>query len=216
MSDASVERLLVTLVSDPDELCRSAAAEALGALGYTPSLDAVAERLRDDPAPVVRASAAEALGDFGDPRVRGALEAALEDPDFAVRAYAAASLGLCCGAEVLPVLGARFATETSPDVRAEIVGARHRLGAPGALAELVALVDGADDDLGTRVLNVVEDLVARRPPPSLAADAGVLHGALSRLAGRAPMQQGHARRIAGALAEAVDRPKLAELVHPSP
>src|SRR5262249_15404332 len=149
------------LLMDADDLVRAEAVDVLGELGYAPALDAVRELLRTDRSALVRAAAAETIGDLGEPSALAEVVGALDDEDAAVRGYAANAIGLIGGPELLPLLDLRLGVEQVPSVRAELHGGRYRLGAPGALVELLALLDAMDVDLGYNVLNVWDDLIGR-------------------------------------------------------
>ena len=190
---------LTRMLADGDELVRAEAADALGELGYGPALDAVRAVLRTDRSALVRAAAAETLGDLGQPSALTELIGALDDEDAAVRGYAANAIGLVGGPELLPVLDLRLCTEPVPSVRAELHGARCRLGAPGALAELLSLLGEMDVDLGYNVLNVWDDLTARHRPVEIDADSTAVVAALEGVAARLPALRGHAELLAARL-----------------
>jgi HEAT repeat protein len=193
---AQVGPAISRLLADADELVRSEAVDVLGVLGYVPALDAVRALLRTDRSSLVRAAAAETLGDLGHPTAIVELVGALDDEDAAVRGYAANALGLLGGPEVLPLLDLRLGVESAPTVRAELHGGRYRLGASGALAELLGLLDTMDCDLGGNVLNVWDDLTLRRHPPTLENDAPAIAAALTRVAHRLPELRSHAEALA--------------------
>jgi HEAT repeat protein len=199
---AQVGPLIAALLADSDELVRAEATDVLGELGYGPALDAIRALLRADRSALVRAAAAESLGDLGQPSALVELVGALDDDDAAVRAYTANSVGLIAGPESIPSLELRLGVEPEPSVRVELHGARYRLGAPGALAELIALLDGMDLDLGYNVLNVWDDLISRRKPSTLEADALAIVAALTRVGSRISELRGHANSLAVQLATA--------------
>ena len=84
---------LVSLLGDP--VCRTVALEALGAIGYSPSAEAVVGLL-DHGEPDVRAAAAGALGPMGATSAAASLRARMDDPaeEATVRVFAAFSLAL--------------------------------------------------------------------------------------------------------------------------
>jgi HEAT repeat protein len=88
---------LMAALDDDESIVRSDAADALGVLGYRPAAERIGALLGSESDAVVRAAAAETLGDIGDAGSVSGLEAALDDPDEAVRGYAASSLGLLGG-----------------------------------------------------------------------------------------------------------------------
>ncbi|MGH8324408.1 MAG: HEAT repeat domain-containing protein, partial [Steroidobacteraceae bacterium] len=162
---------LVHLLADTDDYIRAEAADALGIIGFAPAAAAVAERLRHDADAVVRAASAETLGDLGDVDSVPDLVRALADSDPAVRGYAANALGLLGTAEIVPVLERFVAVEPTPATRGELLGALYRLGGDEALTSLVQLLRTADANFAPNLLNTIEDLISRRQPARLTADA---------------------------------------------
>lgn len=192
---------LVKLLNDVEEIVRSSAADALGLLGYTPALLPVMEALQRDKAPLVRASAAETLGDLGDSRAVPALQIAVRhDPDDAVRGYAANALGLLGTPSLLPYLALCLQAEETLATRAELYGARYRLGAADDIRPLLDMLEMDDETVVTLVLNVLGDLLERRTPDRLQADAPLMRAALLALARRMPLVAGHIEQLATALA----------------
>jgi HEAT repeat protein len=178
---------LVMLLEDPEPLLRSEAITALGILAYQPAAERIAGLLEHDPDPLVRAEAAETLGDMGATPSVPALHTALaRDPDESVRTYAANAIGLLGEPPSHAVLQECLAKEDSVHVRAEILGARYRLGDTAALPPLLAIFGTADEDLSACLLNLLEDLLSRRQPPALAADAAAIRAALEQVARREP------------------------------
>lgn len=100
---------LVQLAADPDLGVRRAAIEALGHLGETRAVDALAAQLhvpgasRDEAAVSIRVEAARALGRIGAPSVP-ALQAVLHDRSPRVREAAVDALGAIGGPSVVPAL----------------------------------------------------------------------------------------------------------------
>jgi HEAT repeat protein len=186
---------LVQMLDDTSELVRADAIEALFQLDFKEAIPAVSRLLQADESALVRACAAETLGDMGDGAVVAVLGSALGDEDGAVRAYAANAVGLLGSTEHLPLLDARLAIEQVASVRVELHAARARLGAPGALAEIVAVLETMDEDLGINVLNACEDLARRRHPPDLDAERPALARALSDVADRFPLSRRQAQSI---------------------
>ncbi len=190
---------IMRLLADDDELVRAEAADALGMLGHVPAASALRVQLRTDRSALVRAAAAESLGDLGQPDAVAELTSALDDEDDAVRAYAANALGLVGGPDLVPVLDLRVAIEPAATVRAELHGARYRLGAPGALTALLAFLDTVDGEVMVNVLNVWDDLTERHRPATLRTDAQQIDAALARVADRLPDLRAHADRLAAQL-----------------
>jgi HEAT repeat protein len=186
---------LLSALADPEDIVRSAAVDALGVLGYRPALAAVRDLLRNDPEPLVRAAAAETLGDLGDSQALADLELALRDADEAVRAYAAGSIGLLGSPQSLSQLQAALAAESSPSVRAELLGARYRLGAAEDLEQLLSLLETGEETPATVISNLLADLTERRMPATLATDATRLRAALMSVSQRLPILRSQAEQI---------------------
>lgn len=186
---------LINLLNDPEVIVRSEVVEALGGLRYKPAIAGIQHALRNDAEPLVRASAAEALGDIGDEQALTALEDALKDADEAVRAYAANSIGLLGTAQLLPRLEVYLKSESSVKVQAELLGAMYRLGAVDALSQLLNLLDNADEDLATCILNLLTDLTQRQVPSMLREDASEIRQSLSAIAQRFPILRYQAEDI---------------------
>jgi HEAT repeat protein len=194
---------LINLLNDPEVIVRSEVVEALGGLRYKPAIARIQYALRHDAEPLVRASAAEALGDIGDEQALTALEDALKDADEAVRSYAANSIGLLGTAQFLPKLEVYLKSEASVGVQAELVGAMYRLGAVDALSQLLNLLDNADEDLATCILNLLTDLTERQVPSTLREDASEIRQSLSAIAQRFPLLRYQAEEIGEQLATGV-------------
>lgn len=193
---------LLNLLNDPEVIVRSEAVDALGILGYAPAVGAVKALLLNDPEPIVRASAAETLGDLGDASALAELELALRDADKVVRGYAANSIGLLGAPPMLPKLQSYVEGEQSPEVKAELYGARYRLGAVGDLDALLKLLEVADEELATNILNILNDLSTRNVPPTLAADdAARIRTTVTTLAQRTPLLSADAEQILARLAK---------------
>ncbi|ACY15282.1 HEAT repeat domain-containing protein [Haliangium ochraceum] len=187
---------LLRLLQDGDASVRSDAIEALSGLQYEPAIGPIAALLQSDPEPLVRAEAAETLGDLGTDESLGALETALQrDPHDDVRGYAANAIGLLGSNAHLAILVEQCARERSLRVQAELLGARHRLGEPGALALLLDLLDTADEHLATVILNILEDLRTRKPPPGMGLDEELIRRALVAAGGRFPILQPHVEQL---------------------
>lgn len=186
---------LLTILADTEVIVRSKAVEALGILGYKPATGAVKSLLRTDPDPLVRASAAETLGDIGDTQALAELQLAMRDTDETVRAYAANSMGILGTSKLLPKLQTYVETEPSLAVKAELFGARYRLGAAEDLNLLISLLDQIDETLATLILNILADLTERKVPSTLLADAPFICKALTVLSQRIPILYSDAEQI---------------------
>jgi HEAT repeat protein len=88
---SAVAALEAMVTDHPDPLCREAAVAALGAIGAPDGLPAVLAATHDKPA--IRRRAVVALAAFDDPEAERALERALADRDWQVRAAAEDLLG---------------------------------------------------------------------------------------------------------------------------
>ena len=144
----------INLLRDPESIVRSEAIDSLGILQYTPALEPVKLLLKNDPDALVRASAAETLGDLGDSIVIPDMEVALSDPDESVRSYVANSLGILGNQSLLPALKISLDQESSLRVQAELLGAILRLGGSDYLEQFLRLLQSADEDLATSILNI--------------------------------------------------------------
>jgi HEAT repeat protein len=192
---------LLDLLDDPEVIVRSEAIDSLGILHYAPAVGAVKALLLNDPEPLVRASAAETLGDFGDANALAELELALRDTDAAVRGYAANSIGLLGTPAMLPKLQEYAEGEQSLEVKAELYGARYRIGAAGDLDVLLKLLEAADEGLAANVLNILNDLSSRNVPSTLAADAARIRAVMTTLAQRTPLLSADAEQVLARLAK---------------
>lgn len=192
---------LINSLADPEVIVRSDAVEALGGLRYTPATPYIKSLLQNDTDPLVRASAAEALGELGDNQALETLEHSLLDSDESVRAYAAISIGLLGTPQLLPKLEIYLKSEHSLRVKAELLGARYRLGAREDLKKLLSLLDNADEDLATCILNLLADLTERKVPPTLANDALEFRQSLSAMQERFPILSTHVEQILAQLAK---------------
>jgi len=168
--DPAAVKPLRGLLGDGQPIVRRAAAWALARLGARDAAPALRELLASSPDPLVRRAAAGALGRLGDGAALPALLAATWDGDAALRATAAAALGLLLGrpgpAAALPdVAPFRDTASARVDVEA-LVGAVERdlvAGADLAGATAVLLRDHGD--------TVVDAVRAALAGPSAAAVA---------------------------------------------
>jgi HEAT repeat protein len=152
---------VIELLSSPDEIVRSTAAEALGALGdrEPDRVGPALLRLLDDPDMLPRNDAVESLGALRYQPARESLERGLRaDPDWVVRASAAEALGCLGDDRALDALVQALDDEYAP-VRGYATDAIGLLGTP----ELIPPLD--------RYLRIEWDLGAKF----------VLAGALYRL-----------------------------------
>ena len=186
---------LMDLLADPELIVRAEVVDSLGLLQYTPARDKIESMLRNDPEPLVRASAAETLGDFGDPLALKALDSAIDDADESVRAYAANSLGLLGTSQLLPTIEKYLEKESSARVRAELLGAKYRLGAVEELGRLLDIVATVDEPPASAILNLLSDLSERKSPPTLDTDGPLIAKVITELAQRLPDLHLHVEEI---------------------
>ena len=143
------------LLKDPDEGVRHAAVEAVPRLGS----DGVPEALRlamADESAMVRVAAARTLGSCTGGEVLEDLQRLVLDEDPRVRATA------------IRAIGARFAADPSPAVRALALGALHRATEDDALVALAVIE--AVGEIGGEVVAYVTPLL-NRPEPDVVREA---------------------------------------------
>lgn len=188
---------LMASLKDPEEIVRSEAVEALGELGYTPALEAIKSLLINDSSPLVRASAAETLGYLGEPEALETLYLSLcnTNEDEAVRGYAANSIGLLATPQILPKLEDYINSELPLRIKAELLGATYYLGRKEYLNVLLSLLDKADENLGTIILNILTDLKERNHSSTLAQDAPDIGEILRAIAQRFPILQYNVKQL---------------------
>lgn len=174
---------LLKLVNDENQRVRNEAVEALGLQPYPPARKALTKVLQSDPSWIVRASAAEALANYQDKSLVTKLEQVLRDSEEEpiVQAYAAFAIGLLASPSFRPVLDNYIAAATTPDVLSDVLIASYRLGGQEHLPSLLDLLRTADEDYIPGILNSIQDLTERRPPPTLPADAPQIREALAAL-----------------------------------
>ncbi len=192
---------LMNMLNDPEIIVRSEAIESLGALCYFPAVEPIKILLGNDPDPLIRASAAEALGDIGDKGALPVLEQSVCESDEAVRAYSANSIGLLGSAQNLSKLAENLEAENSLRVKAELLGARYRLGASEDIESLLNLLDKADEPLATPILNLLIDLIERKQPPTIKQDKLRIQKILTSLAQRLTIVRFHAEEVIELLIE---------------
>lgn len=177
---------LLRALDDGEAIVRAEIVDALASLGYLPGLEKIKALLIQDPDALVRACAAEALGDLGNQEVLPELELSLTDDDESVRAYAANAIGLLGSVRLLPKLQQYAEQASSLRVKAEMLGAKYRLGESGEIKRILGLLQNSDEDLSTNILNMLDDFTEREIPSSLVADAPDIIEALTGLAKRLP------------------------------
>lgn len=190
---------LINLLTDPESIVRSEAVDSLGILQYTPAVEHVKLLLKNDSDALVRASAAETLGDLENSIVIPDLEQALSDPDESVRSYVANSLGILGDKSLLPALKTYLEKESSYRVKAELIGAIIRLGDSEYLEKLLSLLQTADEDLATSILNIFTDLIERKKPDILVTSSSHLYRTIITIAERWPILRSHVYEIVNKL-----------------
>jgi HEAT repeat protein len=191
---------LLPLLNDVDSLVRSCAAESLGALAYEPAVASLGRLLNSDPDELVRTSAAEALGAFDGGQVLAFARRGLGDPDPSVRAYAVQVIGRSGDMTFLPILGERLATESAFQPKAALLGARYLLGSNQDLPRLLALLDGAEVEQATIVLNVIWEVIVEGTPSLLLRDAKLIRQALATAKQNNSLTGRHADKVLQKLA----------------
>jgi HEAT repeat protein len=188
-----IDGLLARLVEDKSPRVRTCAIECVAARHATGLLSKLVDAFHADAAWLVRATAAEALGDLGSAETVAELASGLRDESEVVQAYAALSIGLLGTRDHLDLLRARLEA-ASPRVLPDLLGAMYRLGNAESLLPLIqsAVVD---ESSAVVLMNVLQDLVNRRRPPSLDRDKEDFLAAADALAGQYPAVRFRAERI---------------------
>jgi len=197
----SLGQQLLPLLSDAEELVRDEAVEALGLLIYPPAIDPLKRILHTDSSWLVRSSAAEALGNYQDASILPDLEQVLRDSqeEPTVQTYAAHSLGLIADSAYRPTLDTFILQSGEPQVLSALLAASYRLGGQQHLDPLLDLLQRADERESWCLLSDLQDLVERRQPPTLAADAPRIRAALLTLSRRWPLTAQQVQQIVGKL-----------------
>lgn len=165
------DALMKTLINS-DSISKSEILDILSDLGYKPATGLVVNLLLNDLDWLVRVSAAEALSciaNKGDIGVISALELALDDPIEPVRSFSACAIGILAISEsrLINKLEVYFTSEESMGTKAEILGAKYRLGVQEDLMRILKLLVIAEDDDILKILNAINDLVTRSTPVSI-------------------------------------------------
>jgi HEAT repeat protein len=202
---------LIQMLNDSEDLVRGDTIDALANLEYLPALDNVIYALRLDLDWVVRATAAEAipyLAEIDDVIALEALESALRhDPYKSVRSYAANSIGLLANpsSEWVEKLAHYYETEDSDDTKAEILGARYRLGDSAKLDDmLIELLEESDEQLFRIILNILHDLLGdNNIPEKLIQDAPKICKNILERVPLFPIEENHAKEVVDLLRSAL-------------
>jgi HEAT repeat protein len=192
---------LLPLLTDHEAFVRSCAAESLGALRYEPAISSLGRLLIGDADELVRTCAAEALAAFDDRRVLSFAQRAIDDPDPTVRANAVRVIGLRGDGTSLSILNERLNRETEFQPRAALLGALWLLGLQEALPRLLQMLEGADIERSTIVLNVVWDVIAGASASSIVRNAASIRDALARSKQRDDLVGCHADKVLKELAK---------------
>jgi HEAT repeat protein len=185
---------LVNLLNDEESAVRCEAVDSLAQLKYAPAGERFTQILIDDPDSLMRASAAEGLGKLGNPQASLVLSRALGDDAALVRAFAARSIGLLGDTQLLSKLRDVSETEEEVIVRADLFGARYRLGEQIALQGLLELLEISTDEESDiserasiyRMINQLRELVDQTLPAMPAEDSRSVRVALESLVSRFP------------------------------
>lgn len=137
IGDQAAVPTLIERLRDRQDAMRTAAAEALGAIGDRRSIRALIQATLRDPIAQVRAHAAAALGRLRDEDSADVLIAALGDPDYGTRIRSLEALEMIKPRNIAPIEGAL--RDPRPDVRRRAAQALERVGYLDArLTELTA------------------------------------------------------------------------------
>jgi len=192
---------LLPLLTDRVAFVRSCAAESLGALRYEPAISSLGRLLISDPDELVRTCAAEALAAFDDSRVLSLAQQAIDDPDPTVRANAVRVIGLKGDETSRSMLNERLNEETEFQPRAALLGALWLLGSREALPRLLELLEEADIEQSTIVLNVLWDVISEASASSTVRDAAAIRDTLARSKQRDELVGRHADSVLNELAK---------------
>jgi HEAT repeat protein len=180
LSDEATGEALIKMLFDSSSLIRCDTLYALLDLDYKPAKKLAKDLLVNDPEWLVRVAAAETLAylaDKGELSVMSALEIALNDPIQPVRSFAACAIGVLGISEPILVnkLEVYLTSEESLATKAEIMGARCRLGVEDDLLKIFKLLTiGSEEDI-PNILNTIDDLVSREVPINMGRNISYIH-----------------------------------------
>lgn len=187
---------LVRCLSDEDWTVRSMAADLLGDIGASETVDALISRI-DDKHDAVRLSAVAALGQIGDARAIDALEVAFDnDEDGFVRRWAAQSMGEIGTPVAVDILVAGLGAELVDALAEE--GIRTGLAAAGdsAVDSLAELLDANDERVRSRAYNTLVEIGTDRAVALLQKELPEADEDLTIKVNAALAQRGDANSIA--------------------
>ena len=197
-------RAMSQALSDEAPLVRAEAAEALGEPELVSWHADLIQTLEWDEDATVRASAAEALGEARNVAAVPALVRALQDPDGAVRGYAAGSLGLLGILSSLSAVSAQLSKEHTAS-RFDMMAAMVRLAnTPEAVGALIGALTRVEDSDAFRALNALQDLLERNTPSELLLRLPELQSTLNSAAERLDfIHHGHIQQLVGKTVELI-------------
>jgi HEAT repeat protein len=162
LSHPPVLTALLELLSDPEPVVRSAAADSLGYAPAGEATQALAGAL-SDPSPKVRERAAWSLGSLRDEQAVEALIQALADKEPHVRFAAARALGNAGNGRAERPLVAALSNEEEPDIRAAAAWALGQIGSAGAAHPLIAALSDSHEKVREEVAAALGDRFRETP-----------------------------------------------------
>lgn len=176
---------LIELLDDRSELVRCASIDALASLRCETVEAKLLHILKFDESSLVRATAAEAIGDLGTNSAIATLcEILKNETDSSVLAFAVIAVGLLGNLQQADEIGGLLKRQPEAEVKVECLGALVRLQVPEAFGQMIAGLDGADDEVFINFANMLTDLLTRRPPFLTSFEKDKLQQHLEAVAGR--------------------------------
>jgi HEAT repeat protein len=167
--DELTAKALAQMLFDSSSLVRCDTIYALSDLNYKLAREKIEDLLINDPDWLVRVAAAETLAnlaDKGNISSISKLADALNDPIQVVRSFSACTIGLI-GIQDLTLikkLDIHLKSEESLGTKAEIIGAKCRLGVEVDFLKIFDFLKVAEDEDCRRILNSINDLATRQIP----------------------------------------------------